>query len=173
VVGRICAELDVNYFSCRGYTSLSEMWAASQRLLGYKRQGQKSFVIHLGDHDPFGIDMSRDIVDRLEIFTRRELEFERIALIADQVAQYNPPPNPAKLTDSRATGYIARFGYESWELDALNPTVMAELIRTAVLFCRDEAAWAQAVRHERVQIKELSAAARHWRTCVVPALSKL
>jgi hypothetical protein len=173
VVGRVCGELDVNYFSCRGYTSLSEMWAASQRLLGYRKQGQKPFVIHLGDHDPSGIDMSRDITDRLETFTRRSLEFERIALNADQVERYGPPPNPAKLTDSRADGYIARFGRESWELDALNPAVIADLIRGAVLSCRDDEAWEQAVRHEQTQVRELKTAARRWNTHVVPAINKV
>lgn len=173
VVGRVCDELDVNYFSCRGYTSLSEMWSASQRLLKYKRQGQTPFVIHLGDHDPSGIDMSRDITDRLETFTRRELEFERIALNIDQVEEYNPPPNPAKLSDSRATAYIARFGDESWELDALRPTVIAELITEAVESCRDDEAWEQAVEHEEGQIKELKAAAKHWQTHVVPAIKNL
>ncbi len=173
VVGRVCEELDVNYFSCRGYTSLSEMWAASQRLLNYRRAGQKPFVIHLGDHDPSGIDMSRDITDRLEIFTKRNLEFERIALNADQVQQYNPPPNPAKLSDSRVAGYIARFGYESWELDALNPNVIVDLIRRAVLSCRNNEAWEQAVKHEQGHIKELKAAAKHWQTRIVPAIKGL
>jgi hypothetical protein len=173
VVGRVCEELDVSYFSCRGYTSLSEMWAASQRLLGYRRQGQTPFVIHLGDHDPSGIDMSRDITDRLELFTRRGLQFERIALNTDQVRRYNPPPNPAKLSDSRATGYIARFGKESWELDALNPDVIADLIRGAVLSCRNEGAWEQTVKYEKGHIKELKAAARNWQTHVVPAIKGL
>ncbi len=173
VVGRVCEELDVNYFSCRGYTSLSEMWTASQRLLRYRKQGQKPFIIHLGDLDPSGIDMSRDITDRLETFTRRSLEFKRIALNADQVEQYNPPPNPAKLSDSRATGYIAHFGYESWELDALNPTVLADLIRRTVLSCRQEKAWMQAVKHEQTQVKELKAAAKHWQTHIVPAIKGL
>ncbi|MBA3321788.1 MAG: hypothetical protein H0T45_10145 [Pyrinomonadaceae bacterium] len=173
VVGRVCEELDVNYFSCRGYTSLSEMWTASQRLLKYRGQGQTPFVIHLGDHDPSGMDMSRDITDRLEVFTRRSLEFERLALNTEQVQQYNPPPNPAKLSDSRATGYIARFGYESWELDALNPQVIADLIRRAVVSCRHDEAWEQAVKYEKGHIKELTAAAKHWQTHVVPAIRGL
>ncbi len=119
------------------------------------------------------MDMSRDITDRLEIFTKRSLEFERIALNTDQVQQYNPPPNPAKLSDSRATGYITRFGYESWELDALNPNVIAGLIRRAVLSCRNDKAWDQAVKYEKGHIKELKAAAKHWQTHVVPAIKGL
>jgi hypothetical protein len=146
------------------------MWMASQRLLKYNKQGQTPFIIHLGDHDPSGIDMSRDITDRLVNFTGRELEFSRIALNSDQIEQFSPPPNPAKLSDSRATSYIARFGYESWELDALEPTVIAELIRGVVVSCRNEKAWAQAVKHEQAQIKELNAVAKHWKTIVVPAI---
>jgi len=132
VFERICRELDVPLFSCRGYTSQSEMWSAAQRMLGYKRNQQKPIVFHFGDHDPSGKDMSRDIRDRISLFTYSELEFQRLALNMDQVEQYGPPPNPAKITDSRADAYIAEFGGESWELDALEPSVLAALVRDAI-----------------------------------------
>jgi hypothetical protein len=106
----------------------------------YERDGQKVVVIHLGDHDPSGIDMTRDITERLELFGASTL-VRRIALNMPQVEQYDPPPNPAKLTDSRAEGYIARHGESSWELDALDPTVLDALIRDAVDDYRDEDAW--------------------------------
>jgi len=139
VFQRVCQELDVPLFSCRGYTSQSEMWVAAQRLLKYKRNKigpvgdrQTPVIFHFGDHDPSGKDMSRDIVDRLQLFTGMNLQFERLALNMDQVEQYGPPPNPAKITDSRANAYIAEFGGESWELDALEPSVLAELVRVAI-----------------------------------------
>jgi hypothetical protein len=68
-----CRPLDVPYFSCRGYTSQSEVWGASQRLLEKVHQGKRIFIIHLGDHDPSGIDMSRDILDRLTLFLSTDL----------------------------------------------------------------------------------------------------
>lgn len=114
VFERVCRELDVPLLSCRGYTSQSEMWGAGQRMLRYKKQKQKPVVFHFGDHDPSGKDMSRDILDRLELFTGGMLQFERLALNMNQVEQYEPPPNPAKITDSRANAYIAEFGDESW-----------------------------------------------------------
>lgn len=89
-------------------------------------------MFHFGDHDPSGKDMSRDIQDRIGLFTGKQLKFERLALNMDQVEQYGPPPNPAKITDSRANAYIAEFGGESWELDALEPTVLAALVREAI-----------------------------------------
>lgn len=129
----VCEELDVPLFSCRGYTSQSEMWGAAQRMLRHTRHSKQTPVIlHFGDHDPSGKDMSRDIVDRIEMFTGHTLVFNRLALNMDQVEQYEPPPNPAKITDSRARAYIAEFGRESWELDALEPAVLAQLVRTAI-----------------------------------------
>ncbi len=59
-------------------------------------------------------------------------EVRRIALNMDQVRQYNPPPNPAKMTDSRVGDYIERFGRSSWELDALPPNVLDALIRAEI-----------------------------------------
>ena len=147
VIEGVCGALDVPYFSCRGYTSQSEMWRGAMRLKKWKQGGQTPFVIHLGDHDPSGKDMSRDIGDRLALFMGG-VKFTRIALNMDQVEQYQPPPNPAKITDSRAEGYIAEFGSESWELDALEPTVIAALIRGQVMEIRDTEKWAAKVEEE-------------------------
>jgi hypothetical protein len=144
VFERVCRELDVPLFSCRGYTSQSEMWSAGQRLLRYRHAKQTPCVFHFGDHDPSGKDMSRDITDRLELFTGKAIKFERLALNMNQVEQYNPPPNPAKITDSRANAYIAEFGGESWELDALSPTVLADLVRSAIERVIDRGAMAEA-----------------------------
>jgi hypothetical protein len=194
-----CRPLDVAYFSCRGYTSQSEVWVASQRLLAKIQAGKRVTIIHLGDHDPSGIDMTRDIMDRLTNFLthhglrdmvraypRRDdeepldyearvrpiiegswqctnpVEVHRIALNMDQVEQYAPPPNPAKLTDSRARGYIDNYGDESWELDALDPTTITDLIRLHVGQLRDDYLWNDAVAREQKGRRELSAVAGGW-----------
>ena len=133
VVGKACKKFDVPYFSCRGYTSQTEMWSAAQRMISKSSdEGKTVVVIHLGDHDPSGIDMSRDIEDRLNFFAAN-IEFERIALTIEQISEYSPPPNPAKITDSRARAYIDRYGNESWELDALEPRVLDDLISEKIL----------------------------------------
>jgi hypothetical protein len=140
VISGACQRLDVPYFSCRGYTSQSELWGAAQRLIRHRDRGQDPVVIHLGDHDPSGIDMTRDITDRLALFGAKAT-VRRIALNMDQVRVYQPPPNPAKLTDARASGYIARHGAQSWELDALDPATLDALIETTILHYRDDALW--------------------------------
>ena len=129
----------VDYFACRGYTSQSELWRAANRFIRrWKRDRQRTVIFHLGDHDPSGIDMTRDNLDRLCLFVRhhtgssRAIDLKRLALNMDQVEQYNPPPNPAKLTDSRCAGYMEEFGDQSWELDALDPTTIDALLQEHV-----------------------------------------
>lgn len=108
VVARGCAQDRVPHFSCRGYVSQSEMYEAAKRMERYRRRGLTPVVIHLGDHDPSGIDMTRDIRDRLGLLSNGYVEVRRIALTMDQIDQYQPPPNPAKLTDSRGSAYVER-----------------------------------------------------------------
>ena len=138
IVGDISRKLDTEYFSCRGYTSLSEIWSAAQRHREVAESGQTPMIIHLGDHDPSGCDMSRDVEDRLRMFMGiygEGLRFKRIALNMDQIRSFNPPPSPAKITDSRASAYIEEHGYDSWELDALEPSVITDLIKKEISKC--------------------------------------
>jgi len=156
VIENVCNRNDVGFFSCRGYTSQSEMWAASQRLLAYVDNGQSVAIIHLGDHDSSGIDMTRDIDDRLSLFMEGSFGWvNRIALNMDQVEDYNPPPNPAKITDPRAKKYIAEFGDESWELDALEPSVLEKLIDDTISEYKDESLWKEMKSQENEHIESL------------------
>lgn len=165
VIEGVCKQHQVPYFSCRGYTSQSEMWAASQRLIRYREDRQEPVIIHLGDHDPSGIDMTRDITDRLDLFMGAascQADVRRIALNMDQVRKYKPPPNPAKVTDSRAEGYIKQHGNESWELDALEPQVMAALIRKTIRSVRDEEKWRAQIAREELARDRLLLVAHNW-----------
>lgn len=164
VVGSICNKLDVPYFSCRGYTSQSEMWAASRRFIDQKDKKHR-IILHLGDHDPSGIDMTRDIQERLDLF-EADVEVKRIALTMQQIRKYNPPPNPAKITDSRCKGYIEKYGDESWELDALEPKVITNLIWNCVQDYMDEEAFREAWAQEDKHKNELQQICDHYDTIV-------
>lgn len=161
VVGSVCQRLDVPYFACKGYNSQSEQWQAAQRLQGYLDAGQTPVIFHLGDHDPSGIDMTRDNRDRLELFMGG-VKVERLALNMDQINQYNPPPNPAKESDSRFVRYTELYGNESWELDALEPQVMVGLIEAAVLSVRDDLRWQERQDEEEFHRNLLQSASRKW-----------
>jgi hypothetical protein len=161
VFERICQKLDVPYLCCRGYTSQSEMWRAAQRLKAFEKNDQRTLILHFGDHDPSGIDMSRDIEDRLRIFGC-PARVKRIALNMDQVEQYEPPPNPAKVTDSRADKYIRQFGDESWELDALEPSVLSALVQREVDAVLDHELWEEREQEQEEARVGLRAVAKRW-----------
>jgi len=136
VVFRAASAWDVDYFPCKGYMSASAIWQMGRHMLASKCDW---LVLHLGDHDPSGIDMTRDIEKRLQLYSspttdafRPQIEVRRIALNMDQIEEYDPPPNPAKITDTRAGKYIAEYGDESWELDALEPSVIVALIESHI-----------------------------------------
>jgi hypothetical protein len=148
VVGAICSDLRVDFFATRGYNSQSEQWRAGRRFAGYVAKGQRPIVFQLGDHDPSGIDMTRDNRDRLALFCGVPVQVVRLALNMPQVEALRPPPNPAKTTDSRYADYAARYGDESWELDALDPVFIRQLIEEAVLRVRDPARWDAALKVE-------------------------
>ena len=159
VFAGICSQLDVDYFACKGFVSQSEMWRASLRMIRYTRAGQSPVILHFGDHDPSGLDMTRDNGNRFKVFTAN-MEIRRIALNMDQVEQYQPPPNFAKDTDSRFKTYQEQFGDESWELDALDPTVLRNLVEQNVLELRDPDLWEEMEEREsreRSQLQDISA----------------
>lgn len=140
----VCQELDVPFTSNKGYSSSSALYEASKRIIERAAGKVTAHIIYLGDHDPSGIDMSRDVLDRLQTFLQYEdviCDLERIALNMDQIREFNPPENPAKLTDSRSTDYIARFGRSSWELDAIEPRRLADLVRRAITRQLDGKLW--------------------------------
>ena len=138
VIQRAANRWRVDYFPNKGYVSASSIWTAARTMM--ESECNDWLILHLGDHDPSGIDMSRDIEERLNLYTSMasgdrdrgctpvSVEVRRIALNMDQVRTYNPPPNPAKLTDSRVGQYLADHGDKSWELDALEPSVIVDLI---------------------------------------------
>ena len=157
----VCSEFDVPYFACKGYTSQSEMWGAAQRFIRKDNQGKHCTILHLGDHDPSGIDMTRDIQERLRLFGT-DVRVKRIALNWDQVQEYEPPPNPAKETDSRFASYQSQYGDESWELDALDPSTIVALIRKEIRSLIDDIAWDEAVSEQERGREQLTLVAENW-----------
>jgi hypothetical protein len=158
VIEQTARKYDVPCFSCRGYTSQSEMWQAAQRIIEQNEIGKEAVIIHLGDHDPSGLDMTRDVNKRLRLFGTA-VKVRRIALNMEQINEYNPPPNPAKLTDTRATAYIAKHGGSSWELDALEPQILDSLISDNIKHNLDHDLFNAAVERQeqgRTQLAKLA-----------------
>lgn len=125
VLEPIARQFHVTLMVNRGYSSSSAMHESAERFL--EHEDSTCHLIYLGDHDPSGEDMVRDVRDRLTLFGVN-LRVSKLALTMDQVEEYDPPPNPTKLSDSRAAAYVDKHGDSSWEVDALPPEVLQRLI---------------------------------------------
>lgn len=152
VLKRITSYYHINLMVNRGYSSCTAMHDASERIKG--KGDKECYILYLGDHDPSGVDMVRDIEERLKEFGA-DAEVERIALTQEQIKKYNPPPNPAKIKDPRAKDYIAKFGNTSWEVDALNPDVLHKIIRKSVENLIDLERFADKLKQEEKDKKKL------------------
>lgn len=187
----------------KGYSSSTALHNAYERAVDAMLSGKKFTVLYFGDHDPSGLDMVRDITDRLLFFlsagdrlNKRDSEFDKlmddwyddngynihdfvdkydaeelyklssetitdnkkvklydlykqlrtkfylettevftvkhIGLTMAQIKELRLPENPAKITDTRADSYIKKFGRRSWEVDALEPSILTEIVETNI-----------------------------------------
>lgn len=167
VLEPVCCDLDIPFSSNKGYSSSSAMYDASKRFVAAAEAGKNLHVLYLGDHDPSGIDMTRDVDDRFNLFIsttmgwrnssddERGHEVHRLALNMDQVRKFKCPKNPAKMTDLRAAGYVRKFGRSSWELDAVEPSTLAKLVKDAVKDLIDQDIWDEDLAKEAKGRKEL------------------
>lgn len=168
-----CSRLDVTFTANKGYSSASAFYRAGKRFARRASEGKRLVVLYLGDHDPSGMDMTRDIMERVPLLGGSpcqsgfpamplNMEIQRLALNINQVREFKLPPNPAKQTDSRCAGYVSEFGPESWELDAIEPRALDALVTDAVAKLRDEVLWAAACAREELQRKALTKFAKRF-----------
>src|SRR5438093_8285582 len=111
----------------RGYASLSFLAGAAEYIESIEKP---SYIYHLGDFDPSGVDAGEKIEQTLhELAPSADIHFERIAVNEYQIAEWNLPSRPTKTTDSRAKA----FGHaESVELDAIHPETLRDLVRERI-----------------------------------------
>jgi len=156
ILGPVCRDLHVRFTANKGYSSSSAMYEAGKRIGRAIRYGRNVHVFYLGDHDPSGIDMTRDIRERLSLFSEKtDFEVHRLALNYDQIEDWNPPENPAKETDSRYEAYAEEFGESSWELDAVEPRTLADLVRDGISDLIDQEQWDEVMAEEKRMRQEL------------------
>lgn len=151
----VCREVDIPFTANKGYSSDSAMYRAGKRIERRRNEGKEIYILYLGDHDPSGIDMDRDIIERLQMFSGVDLELKRLALLMRQINEMDVPENPAKTSDSRYDGYVVEFGTSSWELDAVEPQELARIVEDAVVALRDEDIWNQDLERETEMRQEL------------------
>ena len=140
LVGDIANQYSVRTFPTRGYPSFTYV----QRMASYMRnrlKGKPTVVLYFGDFDPSGVDIERDLSDRLGKYKAGEFIVHRVALTKDQIVKYSLPPMPVKRSDARANDFMASYGDESVELDALDPNTLKLMVAQSIASYIDLGAW--------------------------------
>ncbi len=154
VLAPITDKFHVTLMVNRGYSSATAMHDAALRLRRQESQDKETTILYVGDHDPSGEDMVRDIQSRLRIF-KCNARVKKIALTMTQIKKYRPPPNPAKMSDPRAVGYVDKHGTSSWEVDALRPDVLNKLLTKEISLLLDQKKYDKIISIEKREIKKL------------------
>lgn len=133
--------------SNRGYSSQTAMRDAADRFIWAAQQGKQLKLFYIGDHDPSGEDMVRDIEARFMMFGI-EIEVTKLTLTIEQVRQFKLFPNPVKVLDSRNKAYTRKFGNKCWETDALPPKFLHDTADAALKSVTDMKKMAKIMRRE-------------------------
>ncbi len=173
VISRGCDDLDTPYMSLKGYgsvTSLRNKVAQHCRIaFGLDKV---PIVIHLSDHDASGWDMPRSLQEYLDLLVGQRVDVRHIALTLDQIAKgYGDglplPPDPVKTKDPRFKKYVAHLTEReleegAWEMDALPPEDLHNLIVDEIKSLRDEDKWKEVEAREQEQRAQLKETADRW-----------
>lgn len=157
VLKRVSSKYHINLMVNRGYSSCSAMYDSFRRF----SQHEDCHILYLGDHDPSGLDMVRDIQERLEEFWVY-LTVHHLAITQEQIATHNPPPNPAKFSDPRADWYVKNYGKTSWEVDALPPEVLINTLEAKIRSMIDLKRYSEMLEKEASDKERLQEMIDNW-----------
>lgn len=139
VFASVCRDLKVVSFPNRGYTSITLLKQAAERIREQNRKKvpplgdrKESHILYFGDFDPSGQDIERNIREKLSETFGVSVSVERMALTRKQIDEHQLPPQPAKRSDSRYETFVKEHGDMAVELDALPPDELRSLIRSSV-----------------------------------------
>lgn len=121
-LGNLAAKYRLSIQVLRGFGSLSCYRTA---LLRAAKKGVEK-ILYLGDFDPSGL-----LIDQVAA-REMKIEVKRIALTMEQIQRYRPPSIPVNRRDSRAKDYIAKYGNQSWEIEALRPRTFLKIVEDEV-----------------------------------------
>jgi hypothetical protein len=140
LVSEVANQYAVRTFPTRGYPSFTYV----QRMSSYMRnrlKGKPTIVLYFGDFDPSGVDIERDLSERLNKYKAGDFKVHRVALTNEQIIKYDLPPMPVKSSDARSEGFLETYGNKSVELDALDPNTLKFMVAQSIASNIDLDVW--------------------------------
>jgi hypothetical protein len=151
IISSIAEKYNVITAPSRGYASYTYIKQAIENLPVDK----DIIILHFADHDPSGLDMTRDLQERFSDYYSGDVKVERVALTYNQVQTYHLSPNPTKTADPRAKEYVSQFGNQCWELDAIEPNELQRLVSESIEKHIDVEKWNKTLEEAKQERQEL------------------
>ncbi len=132
IIRPVAAEFCIPMTIGRGYCSIPPRHAMARRF--QKGGKEKLILLALGDFDPEGEDIAHSFARSLrDDFDVKAIEAVKVALTAAQVQELHLPPiMKAKSTSSRYEDFVERHGDDVFELEAVPPDRLQEILRQAI-----------------------------------------
>jgi hypothetical protein len=149
VLWPVLAKWGVGFRVMHGFSSSTCVWDVCTNDYNDNRP---LLALYLGDFDPSGLFMSeRDLPDRIKEFKGDHIEFRKIALTAVQAEPLPSFSVETKTKDKRYAWFKKNYGDRCWELDALDPRVLRDLVENEITALIDRSRWDQ---QEAIQTRE-------------------
>ena len=125
--------------------------------------GRELFVLYVGDYDPSGLCVSEvDLPKRLERYDGDHVSLERIALTLDQVRSLPSFPASDKAKDKRYKWFVQNYGDRCWELDAMNPNDLRDLVEEQIKARIEWEAWHRCATVEKAEKESIRSGLVAW-----------
>lgn len=164
VLEPVARKYDVPCFACKGFVSATANHETAARFKAQAHR-ERRIIIYAGDYDPSGFGINTSIVDKQALYGNK-VELIRIGLSKEQIRKYNPPPAPVKMKDTRSTKFIETHGTQVWELDALDPQIIADLYAEQIEALTDFDLVHEEKRREAVEKSMLYSVYQNWHRVV-------
>jgi hypothetical protein len=168
----VTEEKDIRLRVCRGYSSVSfageiaDLWTRVQKPI---------FAYYLGDFDPSGFDLERDLREKLERYSRRPCVtyptennrrcfcWQRLGVCREDFGLHDLISLPVKEKDRRAKAFLATHGRHCAEVDAIPPTELRSRVEKAINRHIDLDRWKGLVEVEKLQQQTLDDVVEKWK----------
>jgi hypothetical protein len=125
--------------------------------------GRELFVLYVGDYDPSGLCVSEvDLPKRLERYDGDHVSLERIELTLDQVRSLPSFPASDKAKDKRYKWFVQNYGDRCWELDAMNPNDLRDLVEEQIKARIEWEAWNRCATVEKAEKESIRSGLVAW-----------
>jgi hypothetical protein len=152
-------EYAVGFRVMHGFASATAVYDVAQ-----DDDGRPLIVLYVGDYDPSGMFMSEeDLPTRLDKYDGQHVELRRVALKRAHTSGLSSFPAADKKKDKRYAWFVRNFGKRCWELDALDPNVLRDIVEEEIKAEIEPVAWERCARINQAERWSLQTVLDSWK----------